>query len=90
MIRFHLVTVAVRCSMMMLAIRLYLHLFLKVIQLFGEQTVVVFSKVARFLPQSVHLSVLGFGHCPNAFALTLVALAVLLDSLLNLTFVKLV
>lgn len=64
------------------------HFLGKVLSLFCQQTIVVFSKVARLLPKLAHLGVFSLGSSPDAFPCPFVALSIFFDALLNLSLVN--
>ncbi len=78
--------VAIRRWLMMTL--LYLHLLGEVVTLFGQQAVVVIAKVARLLPQFVHLGVLSLRDSPDPLSLALMSFSILLDPLLYLTLIQ--
>lgn len=75
-------------SPLVLACPLHLHLFMQVIRLFGQESVIVLFEITRLLPQFIHLGIIGLGNGPYALPFPLVTFTVLFDTLLDLTLVK--
>lgn len=68
--------------------QLHLHLGLKIGALFGDETFIIRAKVARLIPELVHLRIIALWNGPYALSLTLMAFSILFDALFDLAFVQ--